>query len=485
MSETHQLEPFIHYTIMPHKLDIPTTPVVPILQTWSNPPDKAALQLFTNIIAFVDDAADLSRLSLTSKAVHVPAMKRLWSGEFFPAIGYFSLAAGRFLLVDSAKSRWFILEILRTRADLAELVSSFKITEGQESIEQLPILPNLRELVIEHRGRREQNSGYHDNRLIEFLRHHIQIEELTLIGATYDESEMDSLVLPAFSRLELHFSQMPNWLSVTPTQLTHLTLMACPSPTLWPLADPTPSPRPDPTPFKFPDDRTLTFLSPSLGGLQYLNVSCCVDISAAGLSVVLHQVPELRTLALHFCQKLDVAASLSRRPNLSKLEHLILNCKIRCGATITSFSAYSGEKRSQAIVDVLSPTPPPSPGLGNPNDEPLPRGPNLVSITISGQTTLWERRILLPGFVAAHCSTLRKICLEENMIDMQELKVVCEKCQQLEELWVKNPSDLHDPTLTESILARAPKLRRVVHATGRYVVKRFPDNPDSVELVLV
>jgi len=106
-------------------------------------------------------------------------------------------------------------------------------------------------------------------------------------------------------------------------------------------------------------------------------------------------------------------------------------------------------------------------------------------MTISGQTTLWERRILLPGFVASHCRTLKKICLIENMIDTTELTSVCDNCQELEELWVKNPSDLHDPTLTESILARASKLRKVVHATGQYLVKRFPDDPDAVELVLL
>ncbi|KAG8995311.1 hypothetical protein FRB90_000211 [Tulasnella sp. 427] len=71
------------------------------------------------------------------------------------------------------------------------------------------------------------------------------------------------------------------------------------------------------------------------------------------------------------------------------------------------------------------------------------------------------------------------------MIDMAELTLVCEKCQELEELWVKNPSDLHDPTLTESILAKAGKLRTVMHATGRYAIKRLPDKPDAVELVLV
>lgn len=71
------------------------------------------------------------------------------------------------------------------------------------------------------------------------------------------------------------------------------------------------------------------------------------------------------------------------------------------------------------------------------------------------------------------------------MIDIAELTSVCEKCQELEELWVKNPSDLHDPTLTESILAKAGKLRLVVHATGRYFIKRLPNKTDTIELVLV
>ena len=69
---------------------------------------------------------------------------------------------------------------------------------------------------------------------------------------------------------------------------------------------------PDPTPFKFPDDRTMAFVAPSLGGLLYLDVSCCVDISATGLAVVLHSVPELTTLALHFCQKLVGGLALFR-----------------------------------------------------------------------------------------------------------------------------------------------------------------------------
>ncbi len=56
-------------------------------------------------------------------------------------------------------------------------------------------------------------------------------------------------------------------------------------------------------------------------------------------------------------------------------------------------------------------------------------GPHLQSITISGQTTLWERRILLPGFVSVHGKTLKKITLEENMIDAAELTNLCEKCQ--------------------------------------------------------
>ncbi|KAG8948170.1 hypothetical protein FRC04_009969 [Tulasnella sp. 424] len=340
--------------------EIPPYPVVDIPALEQDPPDPKALAIYTTIISWVDDAPDLASLALVSKLVHVPAMRRLWSGMFFPSIGYFSLSAGRFLLIDSVQSRWYIIEILRNRADLARLVQSFKITEGQESIGELPILPNLRRLVIEHRGRREQNSGYHDNRLIQFLQQHPLIEELTLIGATYDESEMDPLSFVNFRKLELHYSQMPNWLAVTPTQLTHLTLMGAkgrPPPATTLDQDDTYA-TPDPTPFKFPDDRTLTFLSPSIGGLQYLNVSCCVDISAAGLQKVLHSVPELRNLALHFCQKIDIAAAVARRPDLRKLTHLTLNCKIRCGATITSFSAYSGENRSQAIIGLLSPEPP-------------------------------------------------------------------------------------------------------------------------------
>ncbi|KAG8899872.1 hypothetical protein FRC00_000750, partial [Tulasnella sp. 408] len=350
--------------------EIPQKPVVDIPAFEADPPDPKALAIYTHIISWVDDAPDLASLALVSKLVHVPAMKRLWSGMFFPSIGYFSLSAGRFLLIDSVQSRWYIIEILRNRVDLAQLVQSFKITEGQESIGELPILPNLRRLVIEHRGRREQNSGYHDNRLIQFLSRHPLIEELTLIhscisrndgqGATYDESEMDPLSFVNFRKLELHYSQMPNWLAVTPTQLTHLTLMGAKGrpPPATTLDEDNEYATPDPTPFKFPDDRTLTFLSPSIGGLQYLNVSCCVDISAAGLQKVLHNVPELRNLALHFCQKIDIAAAVARRPDLRKLKHLTLNCKIRCGATITSFSAYSGENRSQAIIGLLSPEPP-------------------------------------------------------------------------------------------------------------------------------
>jgi hypothetical protein len=134
----------------------------------------------------------------------------------------------------------------------------------------------------------------------------------------------------------------------------------------------------------------------------------------------------------------DIKAAIGNRPILSNLTHLTLNCKIRCGATITSFSAYSGEDRSKAIIDFLSPIP---------KNSTRP-GPLLTSITISGQTTLWERRILLPGFVEKHHRTLKKIALEENMIDAEELTRVCEMCQELEELSVKNPSDLHDPTVS-------------------------------------
>ncbi|KAG8879671.1 hypothetical protein FRB97_001521 [Tulasnella sp. 331] len=456
----------MHFFTNPRTADISMVPVVPIrdLDLTTMPQHvQASAAIFTKIISFVESPADLISLCLTSKLMHIPALKRLWSGLFFPTIGYVSISLGKFLIVDNATSRYYLLSILRRRPDLAALVNHFKITEGQESIEQLPILPNLNELVVEHRGRRDQNSGYHDNRLVRFLIQHTKITRLTLIGATYDELDMDVLTLPKLRELELHFSQMPNWLTVLPTQLTHLTLTGAkgrpPPDASLQAEDDFSQFSPDPTPNKFPDDRTLIFVAPSIGGLRYLEVSCCVDISAPGLAVMLENVPRLEWLALHFCQKIDIASAIKNRPDLRNLTHLTLNCKIRCGTTITSFSAYSGEVRSKAIIAFLSPSPPSTPQT--PTSTPLV-GPRLTSITISGQTTLWERRILLPGFVQEHHATLKRICLEENMIDAEELT-----------------------RLTGSILTKAKKLQRVVHATGRYVVKRWPEKPDAVELVLV
>ncbi|KAG9031463.1 hypothetical protein FRB95_002709 [Tulasnella sp. JGI-2019a] len=449
----------MHIFTNPKTADVSMIPVVPVmdLDLPTTPHHvQASAAIFAKIISFVESPADLISLCLTSKLVHIPALRRLWSGLFFPTIGYVSISLGKFLIVDNATSRYYLLSILRRRPDLAALVNHFKITEGQESIEQLPILPNLSELVVEHRGRRDQNSGYHDNRLLRFLVQHSKITRLTLIGATYDELDMDVLTLPNLSELELHFSQMPNWLSVSPTQLTHLTLTGAkgrppPDPTLQTDDDFTQF-SPDPTPNKFPDNQTLIFVAPSIGGLRYLDVSCCVDISAAGLAVMLENVPRLEWLALHFCQKIDIASAIKDRPDLRNLTHLTLNCKIRCGATITSFSAYSGEVRSKAIIAFLSPSPTIPASTPSHLSRSLPAvGPQLTSITISGQTTLWERRILLPGFVQEHHATLKRICLEENMIDAEELTRVCEMCQELEELSVKNPSDLHDPTVESSL----------------------------------
>jgi hypothetical protein len=56
-----------------------------------------------------------------------------------------------------------------------------EITEGQESLEQLPNLPKLKDLTIEYREKREHASGYHDNRLVQFLTQHPLIKAITLI----------------------------------------------------------------------------------------------------------------------------------------------------------------------------------------------------------------------------------------------------------------------------------------------------------------
>ncbi|KAG9005476.1 hypothetical protein FRB90_010391 [Tulasnella sp. 427] len=241
---------------------IPRSPVVDIPAFEANPSDPKAFAIYTAIVSWVDHAPDLASLALVSKLVHVAAMKRLWSGMFFPSIGYFSHAPANTLPS-------LIAPRVRTSSPTPH-PRSLRATCGANS---------------QHSCLSRTDDGQ---------------------GATYDESDMD---LGAKGR--------PPPATTLDQDDTYAT--------------------PDPTPFKFPDDRTLTFVSPSLGGLQYLNVSCCVDISAAGLQKVLHSVPELKQLALHFCQKIDIAAAVARRPDLRKLTHLTLNCKIRCGATITSF----------------------------------------------------------------------------------------------------------------------------------------------------
>lgn len=75
--------------------EIPHNPVVDIPAFEADPPDPKALAIYTHIISWVDDAPDLASLALVSKLVYVPAMKRLWSGMFFPSIGYFSVGPFR------------------------------------------------------------------------------------------------------------------------------------------------------------------------------------------------------------------------------------------------------------------------------------------------------------------------------------------------------------------------------------------------------
>ncbi|KAG8930895.1 hypothetical protein FRC02_003501 [Tulasnella sp. 418] len=461
--------------------------------------DHVFMRVMRNVVSLVDHPADLAALSLTDKAMRSVVVKRLYSGLFFPTIA-----------LSEVMSRWYVLNLLRKRPDLARHVRILKLTEGQETIESMPHLPQLTELTVEFRAKSELESGYHDHRLIEFLMKHSQVEEITLVGARNTEIALPVISLPNLRRIELHYSQLPNWLFLDEGQLTHLRLtgakgraLALPTDLELEMMENTFIPAAhDPTINRFPDDSTLYALSPRLSGLSVLEIACCVDITAAGLSMVLQSVPRLTALAIHFCQKLDIASAISNQPRLPHLTDLTLNCKIRCGQQITTFSAYAGEIRSHAILSLTSPTPSPEPfnvsSLGilpggkskaaqtskpsNPGD--VETGTHLTSLTISGQTTLWERRILLPGFVTAHHQTLRKLSLVENMISVEELDLVCVNCQELEELKVVNPSDLHDPTLTPMILGKARNLKRVIHASGRYVVRRTPGEP-LVKLVRV
>lgn len=83
--------PMAFYT-NPRTADIPTIPVVKIDDnTLPSPATAASAAIFAKIVSFVDEPADLISLCLTSKLVYVPALRRLWSGLFFPTIGYVSV----------------------------------------------------------------------------------------------------------------------------------------------------------------------------------------------------------------------------------------------------------------------------------------------------------------------------------------------------------------------------------------------------------
>lgn len=94
--------------------ELPHYPVVNIPMLEANPPDPRALAIYTNIVRFVDEAPDLARLALVSKLVHVPAMKRLWSGPFFPSIGYFSVSPKQGLAIGFSPRACLGSHLLRT-----------------------------------------------------------------------------------------------------------------------------------------------------------------------------------------------------------------------------------------------------------------------------------------------------------------------------------------------------------------------------------